>query len=77
MTMLVIQDIPPGEGDNGTDSNFTFFWKDDFDSFDNNRWEKSDDHTWGGNQSLFIDDNIFFENGNKNLFALPNKRLFS
>ena len=54
----------PGEGDNGTDSNFTFFWKDDFDSFDNNRWEKSDDHTWGGNQSLFIDDNIFFENGN-------------
>ena len=54
----------PGEGDNGTDSNFTFFWKDDFDSFDNNRWEKSNDHTWGGNQSLFIDDNIFFENGN-------------
>ena len=54
----------PGEGDSGTDSNFTFSWKDDFDSFDNNRWEKSDDHTWGGNQSLFIDDNIFFENGN-------------
>jgi len=54
----------PGEGDSGTDSSFTFSWKDDFDSFDNNRWEKSDDHTWGGNQSLFIDDNIFFENGN-------------
>lgn len=54
----------PGEGDSGTDTNFTFSWKDDFDSFDNDRWEKSDDHTWGGNQSLFIDDNIFFENGN-------------
>jgi len=54
----------PGEGDSGTDSNFTFSWRDDFDSFDNNRWEKSNDHTWGGNQSLFIDDNIFFENGN-------------
>jgi len=54
----------PGEGDGGTGSNFTFSWKDDFDSFDNSRWEKSDDHTWGGNQSLFIDDNIFFQNGN-------------
>lgn len=54
----------PGEGDTGSDSNFTFMWKDDFDAFDYNRWEKSDDHTWGGNQSLFIDDNIHYENGN-------------
>ena len=54
----------PGTGDNGTESNFTFSWKDDFDTFDDNRWEKSDDHTWGGNQSLFIDENIYFENGN-------------
>lgn len=54
----------PGTGDSGTESNFTFSWKDDFDTFDDNRWEKSDDHTWGGNQSLFIDENIYFENGN-------------
>jgi len=54
----------PGEGDSGSDSNFTFLWKDDFDAFDYNRWEKSDDHTWGGNQALFIDDNIHYENGN-------------
>ena len=54
----------PGMGDSGTESNFTFSWKDDFDTFDYNRWEKSDDHTWGGNQSLFIDENIHFENGN-------------
>ena len=54
----------PGAGDSGTESNFTFSWKDDFDTFDYNRWEKSDDHTWGGNQSLFIDENIHFENGN-------------
>ena len=54
----------PGEGDTGSDSNFTFLWKDDFDAFDYNRWEKSDNHTWGGNQSLFIDDNIHYENGN-------------
>jgi len=53
----------PGEGDTGSDSNFTFQWKDDFDTFDYNRWEKSHDHTWGGNQSLFIEDNIHFENG--------------
>ena len=51
-------------GDIGTESNFTFSWKDDFDTFDYNRWEKSNDHTWGGNQSLFIDENIHFENGN-------------
>ena len=54
----------PGVGDSGTESNFTYSWKDDFDTFDGNRWEKSDDHTWGGNQSLFIDENIHFENGN-------------
>ncbi len=54
----------PGAGDSGTESNFTFSWKDDFNTFDYNRWEKSDDHTWGGNQSLFIDENIHFENGN-------------
>ena len=54
----------PGTGDSGTESNFTFSWKDNFDTFDNDRWEKSDDHTWGGNQSLFIDENIHFENGN-------------
>ncbi len=54
----------PGEGDTGSDSNFTFLWKDDFETFDYNRWEKSDNHTWGGNQSLFIDDNIHYENGN-------------
>ena len=53
----------PGEGDVGTDSNFTFTWKDDFDTFDYNKWEKSHDHTWGGNQSLFIEDNIHFEDG--------------
>lgn len=53
----------PGEGDVGTDSNFTFIWKDDFDTFDYNKWEKSHDHTWGGNQSLFIEDNIHFEDG--------------
>ena len=53
----------PGEGDVGTDSNFTFLWRDDFDYFDSTRWEKKDDHTWGGNQSLFVDENIVFQDG--------------
>ena len=44
----------PGEGDVGTDSNFTFLWRDDFDYFDSTRWEKKDDHTWGGNQSFLL-----------------------
>ena len=53
----------PGEGNIGTDSNFTFMWQDDFNVFDSNRWEKSHDHTWGGNQSLFIEDNVVFQDG--------------
>ena len=53
----------PGEGNVGTDSNFTLAWQDDFDSFDSTRWEKSDDHTWGGNQSLFIEENVVYQDG--------------
>ena len=53
----------PGEGDVGTDSNFTFLWRDDFNFFDSTRWEKKDNHTWGGNQSLFVEENIDFQDG--------------
>lgn len=53
----------PGGGDIGTGANFTLLWRDDFDSYNSERWEKSHNHTWGGNQSLFIEDNIHFENG--------------
>jgi len=53
----------PGEGNVGTDSNFTLMWQDDFDFFDSTRWEKSDDHTWGGNQSLFIEENVVYQDG--------------
>ena len=54
----------PGNGNVGTDNNFTLEWQDDFDEFDEERWEKSHNHTWGGNQSLFIQENIVFQNGN-------------
>ena len=53
----------PGEGDIGTDQNFTAQWQDDFNFFDTTRWEKSDNHTWGGNQSLFIEENAVFQDG--------------
>ena len=53
----------PGNGNSGTDNNFTFQWQDDFDEFDENRWEKKHNHTWNGNQSTFIRENIIFENG--------------
>jgi len=53
----------PGNGDTGTDNNFTFQWQDDFDEFDGGRWEKSHNHTWGGNQSLFIEENIVYQDG--------------
>ena len=53
----------PGNGNTGTDNNFTFQWQDDFDEFDSSRWEKSHNHTWGGNQSLFIEENVVFHNG--------------
>ena len=53
----------PESGDSGTDNNFTYQWQDDFDEFDGSRWEKKDNHTWGGNQSTFIMENIVYEDG--------------
>lgn len=52
----------PGEGDTGTDNNFTLQWRDDFDSWNQNRWSKAT-HTWGGNNSEFTPDNSVFQDG--------------
>jgi hypothetical protein len=38
-------------------------WEDDFSDFDQTRWEKSDNHTWGGNQSILIEENAVFVDG--------------
>jgi len=65
----------PGSGDTGTNNNFTFQWQDDFDEFDENLWEKSHNHTWGGNQSLFIEENIVFENGYMILCLTDNENI--
>ena len=53
----------PGNGDTGTSNDFTYQWQDDFNEFDTTRWEKSDNHTWNGNQSIFIKENAVFEDG--------------
>ncbi|MEW5925526.1 MAG: family 16 glycosylhydrolase, partial [Candidatus Zixiibacteriota bacterium] len=52
----------PGAGNCGTDNNFTLLWKDEFDSWDQERWEKAT-HTWAGNNSDFMPENAVFANG--------------
>lgn len=53
----------PGNGDTGTNNNFTHQWQDDFNEFDTTRWEKSDNHTWAANQSIFITENAVIDDG--------------
>lgn len=52
----------PGSGDVGSGNNFTHQWRDDFDSWDKNRWAKAT-HTWMGNNCDFIPDNCLFQDG--------------
>jgi len=52
----------PGAGNTGTNNNFTHQWRDDFDSWDQTRWEKAT-HTFGGNNSDFVPANVVFRDG--------------
>lgn len=52
----------PGKGNYGTGNNFTLNWRDEFDSFDSNRWSKAT-HTWDGNNSDMAPENINFKEG--------------
>ncbi len=47
----------PGVGDN-----FTLQWTDNFDSWDQSRWDRAT-HTFDGNNAQFLPDNIVFRNG--------------
>ncbi len=49
----------PGSGNYGTSNNFNLDWRDDFNTFDETRWEKGD-HGFGGNRSSFVPENIAF-----------------
>ena len=64
----------PGSGNYGTDNNFTFQWKDDFDTWDQTRWEKSS-HTWDGNNCDLIPENAVLTNGNLILCLTDNVNL--
>lgn len=50
----------PGTGDNGTD--FTFSWRDDFDYFNESRWQKAN-WTFGENLTDFAPENVNFVDG--------------
>lgn len=52
----------PGAGNTGTDHNFTLKWKDDFDVWDQNRWEKAT-HSFSGNNCDFTPENVVFKDG--------------
>ncbi len=52
----------PGNGNSGTDNNFTLLWKDEFDSWDQSRWQKAT-HTWAGNGCDFVPENAVFKDG--------------
>ncbi len=53
----------PGAGSLGTDSNFSPLWTDTFDDYLDSLWEKSDGHTWNGNNSTLVAENIVYEGG--------------
>jgi len=61
----------PGSGNYGTGNNFTLDWKDEFDFWDTNRWDKAT-HTWDGNGCDMIPDNAVFQDG-KLILCLTNK----
>ncbi len=60
----------PGSGNYGTDNNFTHQWTDNFDSWDQARWDKAT-HTFNGNQCDFLPANIVFQDG-KMILCLTN-----
>jgi hypothetical protein len=51
-----------GSGNYGTGNNFTHIWTDDFNSWDQTRWDKAT-HTWDGNNCDFIYANAVIQDG--------------
>lgn len=50
----------PGSGNTGTVNNFSLQWKDDFDIWNQSRWQKAT-HTFEGNNCDFIPENVFLK----------------
>ncbi len=64
----------PGSGNCGTDNNFTHQWIDNFDNWDQSRWQKAT-HTFSGNNCNFTPENIVFKDGNMILCLTDNTNL--
>lgn len=52
----------PGTGDTGSGNNFTHQWTDNFETWDQTRWQKAT-HTWWGNNCDFTPQNVVFQDG--------------
>ncbi len=52
----------PGNGSIGSNNDFTPNWHDDFNFYDATRWGKAT-HTWQGNMSDFMPENVVFKDG--------------
>ncbi len=57
----------PDSGNCGTNNNFTLLWKDEFDFWDQNRWEKAT-HTFQGNRCDFTPENAQIKDGYLTLY---------
>tara|TARA_Y100001970_G_C14175835_1_gene826903 strand:- start:397 stop:1461 length:1065 start_codon:yes stop_codon:yes gene_type:complete len=52
----------PGSGNYGANNNFTLDWMDDFNYFNNDRWQKAT-HTWSANNAQFVQENAVLQSG--------------
>ena len=53
----------PGTGNAGTNNDFTLQWHDEFNFFNENRWEKSEFGGFGGNFCTFVSNNVEISSG--------------
>jgi len=53
----------PGFGTSGSENNFSLEWVDNFNYFDDSRWQKAT-HSWYSNNAQFIQGNAVFRYGN-------------
>lgn len=52
----------PGSGNYGANNNFSLAWFDDFNFFDDARWQKAT-HTWSANNAQFVQENAVLQDG--------------
>ena len=64
----------PGAGNSGTNNNFNFEWADEFNTFDENRWQKAT-HTWDGNNVNMTPENAVIKDGKLILCITDNNNL--